>query len=56
MWVAETTVDQLVDYCINTPEDALRSAACVQQRMDLIARNRAVIAAANDPLLTSAWG
>jgi len=37
--VATTTVDQLLDYVLNTPEDALRSAACVQQRIDLIDRN-----------------
>jgi len=33
--VAHSTVDRLVDYCINTPEDGLRSAACVQQRIAL---------------------
>ena len=33
--VATTTVEKLVDYCLNTPEDPLRSAACVQQRIDL---------------------
>ena len=38
--VATTTVDRLVDYAINTPEDPLRSAACVQQRIGLIRRNR----------------
>jgi 4-O-beta-D-mannosyl-D-glucose phosphorylase len=37
--VATTTVDRLVDYCRNTPEDPLRSAACVAQRIDLIERN-----------------
>lgn len=37
--VATTTVDQLLDYVLNTPEDALRSAACVQQRIELIDRN-----------------
>lgn len=38
--VATSTVERLVDYCLNTPEDPLRSAACVQQRLDLIRRNR----------------
>ena len=38
-YVAETTVDCLLDYVINTPPDPLRSAACVQQRIALIERN-----------------
>ncbi|OBZ13528.1 MULTISPECIES: glycosidase [Bacillales] len=37
--VAATTVNQLLDYCINTPEDPLRSHACVEQRIALIDRN-----------------
>ncbi|MEK3903168.1 MULTISPECIES: glycoside hydrolase family 130 protein [unclassified Paenibacillus] len=37
--VAATTVDQLLDYVMNTPEDPLRSYACVQQRIALIDRN-----------------
>jgi 4-O-beta-D-mannosyl-D-glucose phosphorylase len=40
--VLRTTVAQLVDYVCNTPEDPLRSDLCVQQRIALIARNRAV--------------
>ena len=39
MHVATTTLDQLVDYVINTPEDGLRSAASVETRGDLISRN-----------------
>lgn len=39
--VATSTVDRLLDYAINTPEDGLRSAASVQQRLDLMRRNRA---------------
>ena len=38
--VATSSVEKLVDYCLHTPEDPLRSAACVQQRLDLIRRNR----------------
>lgn len=41
MHVATSTVQQLIDYCQNTPEDGLRSAASVQQRYGLIARNLA---------------
>lgn len=37
--VATTTVEQLVEYCKNTPKDPLRSAACVRQRIDLIEKN-----------------
>lgn len=37
--VAATTVDRLLDYVLNTPEDALRSYACVAQRIELINRN-----------------
>jgi len=37
--VATTTVEKLVDYCMNTPKDPLRSAACVKQRIELIERN-----------------
>jgi 4-O-beta-D-mannosyl-D-glucose phosphorylase len=37
--VATTSVERLLDYVLHTPEDALRSAACVQQRIDLIDRN-----------------
>jgi 4-O-beta-D-mannosyl-D-glucose phosphorylase len=37
--VASTTVDRLLDYVLNTPPDALRSAACVRQRMTLIEKN-----------------
>ncbi|WP_239615381.1 glycoside hydrolase family 130 protein [Cohnella mopanensis] len=36
---ASTTVEKLVDYCMNTPEDPLRSRACVEQRHELIRRN-----------------
>jgi 4-O-beta-D-mannosyl-D-glucose phosphorylase len=38
--VAETPVDRLVDYCRNTPEDPLTSAASVAQRLALIRKNR----------------
>lgn len=41
--VATSSVEQLVDYCVNTPEDGLRSATSVQTRIDLIERNAAVL-------------
>ncbi len=37
--VATTTIDKMLDYVFNTPEDAGRSAASVQQRIDLINQN-----------------
>ncbi len=37
--VASSTVDRLLDYVINTPEDGLRSAASVQIRSELIRKN-----------------
>jgi 4-O-beta-D-mannosyl-D-glucose phosphorylase len=39
MHVASSTIDQLVDYCINTPEDGLRSAASVLAINELVDRN-----------------
>ncbi len=41
--VATTTVDRLLDYVKHTPEDAMRSYACVQQRSDLIERNLSLL-------------
>ena len=37
--VATSTVDRLLDYVMNTPEDGLRSAASVAQRIELVRRN-----------------
>lgn len=38
--VAETSVDRLLDYAMNTPEDPLSSHKSVEQRLELIRRNR----------------
>ncbi len=46
MHVATSTLDRLVDYCRNTPEDGLRSYASVQTRNELIARNMEFMKAA----------
>ena len=40
MHVATTTIDQLIDYCLNTPEDGLRSAASVANINQLIDKNK----------------
>ncbi len=37
--VATTTIDKLVDYVFNTPEDPLRSVDCVAQRCAFIKKN-----------------
>ncbi len=39
MHVAETDVDRLCDYLLNTPADPLRSPDCVKQRCQLIEKN-----------------
>ncbi|WP_199119421.1 glycosidase [Pedobacter sp. ASV28] len=39
--VATSTIDQLVDYVVNNPEDGLRSATTVQTIINLIDQNRA---------------
>ena len=39
MHVAETDVDRLCDYLLNTPKDPLRSPDCVKQRCELIEKN-----------------
>jgi 4-O-beta-D-mannosyl-D-glucose phosphorylase len=44
MHVAISSIDKLVDYCLNTPPDALQTGKCVQQRLSLIQRNKAVLA------------
>jgi 4-O-beta-D-mannosyl-D-glucose phosphorylase len=37
--VATSTVDKLLDYVLNTPQDGLRSKICVEQRCRLIEKN-----------------
>jgi len=39
MHVATSTIDRLLDYCINTPEDGYRSAASVATIKQLVAKN-----------------
>jgi 4-O-beta-D-mannosyl-D-glucose phosphorylase len=38
--VAESSIDRLVDYVTHTPQDPGRSALCVQQRIQLIGKNK----------------
>jgi 4-O-beta-D-mannosyl-D-glucose phosphorylase len=44
MHVATTTVGQLLDYVVNTPEDGLNSAASVETLQQLIDKNKEYIA------------
>jgi 4-O-beta-D-mannosyl-D-glucose phosphorylase len=39
MHVVTSTVDRLLDYVKNTPEDGLRSSVCIEQRIKLITGN-----------------
>jgi len=45
--VATSTVDRLVDYCMNTPPDGMRSSACVAQRNALITKNLKILGRKN---------
>jgi len=40
MHVATSTIEQLIDYCLNTPEDGLRSAETVKQINKLAEQNK----------------
>ena len=40
MHVATSTIDKLVDYCMNTPEDGLFTASSVETIKALIAKNK----------------
>ena len=41
--VATTTIDKLIDYVFNTPQDPLRSPDCVKQRCELISKNQELL-------------
>jgi 4-O-beta-D-mannosyl-D-glucose phosphorylase len=43
MHVATSTIDRLLDYCINTPEDGYRSAASVATIKKLVAKNNSFL-------------
>jgi len=45
MHVATTTVEKLLDYVENTPEDGYRTGKCVEQRVELINKNMNLIEA-----------
>jgi 4-O-beta-D-mannosyl-D-glucose phosphorylase len=39
MHVATTTIEKLIDYVMNTPEDPGRTELCAKQRIDMITGN-----------------
>lgn len=43
MHVARTTIDRLIDYTFNTPEDPLRALECAKQRGNLIEKNEGLL-------------
>ena len=43
-YVVTSTVDRLLDYVLNTPEDALRSRLCVDERCRMIEKNLRLLA------------
>jgi 4-O-beta-D-mannosyl-D-glucose phosphorylase len=43
MHVATSTVDKLVDYCLNSPADGYRSAASVEVLKKQIEKNLAIL-------------
>lgn len=53
MHVAVSTVDKLVDYCLNTPADGFRSATSVRTIQALIERNRPFIPSSMKKVLDS---
>lgn len=44
MHVATSTIEKLLDYCLNTPADGLRSSKSVESIKELIDKNRIVLA------------
>jgi 4-O-beta-D-mannosyl-D-glucose phosphorylase len=38
--VATSTIERLIDYCMNTPEDGLSSASSVETLKNIIAKNK----------------
>jgi len=43
LYVATSTIEKLLDYVVHSPDDPLRSFACVEQRHALIKKNLKVM-------------
>jgi 4-O-beta-D-mannosyl-D-glucose phosphorylase len=41
--IATTSIDKMLDYILNTPEDPMRSFTCVQQRNQMISHNLKIL-------------
>lgn len=50
MHVAKSSIDRLLDYCINTPEDGLRSAASVKTLNKIIDHNKVFMSQAMEAI------
>lgn len=53
--VATTSVEKMLDYVINTPEDGLTSHSAVQQRLALFEKNRSFAESSDDELIKKAF-
>ena len=42
MHVATSTIDKLVDYCMNTPEDGFTTSASVETIKRMVAKNKSL--------------
>jgi len=43
MHVATSTIDKLLDYCLNSPADGYRSAASVETIKKLVSKNKSIL-------------
>ena len=53
MHVATSTIDRLLDYCVNTPADGFRSAASVETIKQLVRKNKSILDANHITLETN---
>ena len=51
MHVAVSTIDKLVDYVMNTPEDGLRSALSVKTLSEVIRKNKDFLYAGEESVI-----
>ena len=47
MHVATSTIDRLVDYCMNTPQDGLLSGSSVETIKDMVTKNLKLLHGSN---------
>ncbi len=56
MHVAVSSIDKLLDYVMNKPQDGLRSATSVERLMELIEKNKSYVKKHNGKLAKSVLG